>query len=201
MKNIRERMNKKGAYSIIIVMLALIMVLSFTAYADIMQKSYVLNEVQQRIDTSGLNALNESVDTSRLRLEELAVDSQNRVSKNGGLRTDFKQKIERKFKEEVYKQIRTNDTVKTVQVRHVDVSLSNSTFGTGQEGQSFPQLTLDSVIYMEVKQSQEFDMGGTNTQEFYDARSGSNFTITMADNPSDGTAGMLIRSSTRVVYR
>lgn len=201
MMQIRRQRNKKGAYSILTVMLALIMVLSFTAYVDIMQKSFVMSEVQQRLDTSGLNALNDSIDTSRLRLEELAVDADNRVSKNGGLRTDFKNKIVRQYQEEVYKQIKTNDVIKDIQVRHVDVTLSNSTFGTGRDGEALPQLTLDSIVYLKVRNSQEFDLGGTTRQEFYDAQSGQNFAIEVVDTAEDGTVGMLIRSSTRVVYR
>lgn len=202
MKSWTERLKKKkGAYSIITVTLALIMVLSFTGYTDILTKTYTLNEVQQRLDTSGLNTLNESIDTDRLVLEELALDENNKVGNGYKLTTTFKNKVETKYKQEVYKQIKTNDTVKNIQVRRVNVTMDDSTWGTGVEGQSYPQLTLDAVIYLEVDKSHQFDLGGTNTKEFYDAQSGTNFSIQMVDSKEDGVEAMLVRSSTRVVYR
>jgi len=193
--------SKKGAYSMITVMLALIMVMSFTAYSDILRKSFVLNEVQQRLDTAGLNTLNESIDTSRLILEELAIDAEDGVSHSQINQSNFSRKIERKYKEEVYEQIRTNETIKEIQVRRTSVTMSNSSFGTGAGRESVPQITLDALIYLEVASTKDFDLSGSNTQEFYDARSGSNFQVEVVDRKKDGTTALLIRSATPIVYR
>lgn len=200
-KKMKESKKKKGAYSVITVMLCLIMVMSFSAYTDIMTKSYTLNEVQQRLDTAGLNTLNDSVDTERLALEELALDENNRVGKNGGLTTNFQNKISRSYEQEVYRQLKTNDTLKRIQVRKVDVTMDKTDFGTGANRESVPQLTLSSIVYIEVSQSSTFDLGGTNTKEFYDARSGSNISFELVDQEKDGVTGLLVRSSTRVIYR
>lgn len=205
MKRIKQKVegkvNKKGGYSVLIVMLSLILVLAFSAYNDILHKSFIMNEVQQRLDTAGLNALNESVDTKRLKWEELAIDENNRVSGSDAVVTNFKNKITQNYKREVYSQIRTNDKLKTIQIKRVNVGLENSSFGTGSEGKVFPQVTLDSVIYMELTNSERFDIAGTNTQEFYDAKSGTNFSVRVVDAKEDGTTAMLVRSSTRIVYR
>lgn len=196
-----RKKNKEGAYSVITITLALILVIGFTAYTDILTKSYTLNEVQQRLDTAGLNTLNKSINTEHLMLEELAIDNENRSSTDQTLINDLKSRITQTYKEEVHSAIRTNDTIKDIQVRRVDVALESTNFGTGVEGESRPQLALDALLYLEVKNSQEFDMSGSSTQEFYDARSGNNFTIELTDVEADGVTGMLIRSSTRVVYR
>lgn len=198
---IEKSKSKKGAYSVITVMLVLILVLSFTAYTDILTKSYTLNEVQQRLDTAGLNTLNDSIDTERLVLEELALDENNRVGRNSGLTTNFENKIKRSYEREVYDQLRTNGKLKNVQVRRVDVTMENSNFGTGSNQETAPQLTLSSVVYIEVAQSSSFDLGGTNTKAFYDARSGNDISFEIVDREKDGATGLLVRSSTRVIYR
>lgn len=200
-RGIEKSKSKKGAYSVITVMLVLILVLSFTAYTDILTKSYTLNEVQQRLDTAGLNTLNDSIDTERLVLEELALDENNRVGRNSGLTTNFENKIKRSYEREVYDQLRTNGKLKNVQVRRVDVTMENSNFGTGSNQETAPQLTLSSVVYIEVAQSSSFDLGGTNTKAFYDARSGNDISFEIVDREKDGATGLLVRSSTRVIYR
>lgn len=200
-KWIKKSKSKKGAYSVITVMLVLILALSFTAYTDILTKSYTLNEVQQRLDTAGLNTLNASIDTERLVLEELALDENNRVGKNSRLTTNFENKIKRNYEREVYNQLRANGKLKSIQVRRVDVTMESSNFGTGSNRETAPQITLSSIVYIEVAQSSSFDLGGTNTKAFYDARSGNDISYEIVDREKDGVTGLLVRSSTRVIYR
>lgn len=200
-ETIEKSKKKKGAYSVITVALVLILLLSFTAYTDILSKTFTLNEIQQRLDTAGLNTLNESIDTDHLMLEELAIDKNNRLAKNGGMTSDYKNKISTRYKNQVYKLIRTNDTVKNVTVRRVTPRFEVSSWGTGAGQEVLPQLSIDAVIYFEVATSSEFDIAGTTTQSFYDARSGQNFSVQVVDKNTDGITGLLVRSHTRVVYR
>lgn len=200
---LEHRQSKKGAYSIIIVILSLILVLSFVGYTDVMRKSYVMNEIQQRMDTSGLNALNSSIDIERLKYEELAIDENNKIDSqhNTAVLTNYKNKITEAYKKELYNNIRTSDLITKLEVKRVSVDFDNNIWGAGTSADTLPQITLDSVVAIKMKNSSQFDIMGTNKQEFYDARSGQNFSITVQGQAEDGYTELIIRSSTRIVYR
>lgn len=203
MNKLKRKAGKKGAYSIIIILLTLVLVLAFTGYTDVLRKTYVMNEIQQRMDTAGLNSLNDTIDIERLRYEELSIDENNHIDSRGNtaVLSDYKNKLSEAYKKEIYNTIRTNDLVKDISVERVNATFDLEAWGTGKKTTAAPQITLDGVVSVTLKNSTQFDVMGTNKQDFYDARSGQNFTITVRGQNEDGLTELIIRSSTRLVYR
>lgn len=194
---------KQGAYSILIVVLVLTVLTLFLGYTDIVRKTYALNEVQGRVDRAGLNALNSSIDKDLLRDEIFGIDSENYSSKeiNRQVVSDYQDKIVKKFKFEITETLGGNDLIKDVTVEKASVGFDATNWGANDRDSIHPQFTLMAVISMKVKNSVKFDVMNSNTQEFYDSKSGSNFTVSVRGNSSDGYAELAIQSSTRVVYR
>lgn len=66
--------NKKGAISILFVILSLIAVIIISAFIDITTKMFSINEIQGVLDDAGVSALHMGVDDNYWRLEELKIN-------------------------------------------------------------------------------------------------------------------------------
>lgn len=192
---------KKGSYSILMITLTLILSTIFIGYIDIARKTYAINEVQQRMDRAGLNALNKSIDKRLLQEEIFGIDNENYIDYNRYMAKSYEGKILKKYNEEVRGTLSNQEFVKDFSIKKSYVSFDSSVWGTGSTMKRRPQVTLNVVASVKVKNLGKLDVFGTNSQSFYDAKTGQNFTVTVESSGSDGYSSLLVQSATRVVYR
>ncbi|EEM24920.1 hypothetical protein bthur0002_55620 [Bacillus thuringiensis Bt407] len=155
------------------------------------------------MDTSGMNALQTTVDTNKLRDEIFSIDKENEIDTeiNSVNLTDYERKISAKYKEEIRKHVKTNKNIVALNVEQVKVDWGNDTWGLGETKKKRPQIVLDTVSKVRIKNSSYFDDLGGLSKDMYNARNGSNFTVTYNGQKEDGTVELIIRSVTRMVYR
>ncbi len=204
MRRIKKTLrNTKGVFSILIVITVFIVLLAITAFSDIASKSWAVNEIQSIMDTSGMNALQTTVDTNKLRDEIFSIDKENEIDTeiNSVNLTDYERKISAKYKEEIRKHVKTNKNIVALNVEQVKVDWGNDTWGLGETKKKRPQIVLDTVSKVRIKNSSYFDDLGGLSKDMYNARNGSNFTVTYNGQKEDGTVELIIRSVTRMVYR
>ncbi|MFJ8531403.1 hypothetical protein [Bacillus sp. NPDC094106] len=195
--------NTKGVLSILVVITVFIVLLAITAFSDIATKSWTVNEIQSIMDTSGINALQATVDTHKLRDEIFSIDNKNEIDtgdKSVNL-SDYERKISAKYKQEIRKYVKTNKTIVNFDVEQVKVDFGNDTWGLGESQKKRPQIVLDTVSKVRIKNSSYFDNLGGLSKDMYSARNDSNFTVTYNGQKEDGTVELIIRSVTRMVYR
>lgn len=195
--------NRKGAFSILAVILIFIVVLSITAFTDITSKSYVLNEIQGNMDISGVNALQSSIDIIRLRAEQLATDGSNNAdTTTGSLNlSNYKTKINNAFDTELKKRISNNSTIVRVQQLNYKVDFTYDTWGFGTSSKKRPQIVLDETYKITIRASSKFDTITPIAKSMYSARQGSNFSVSYGGTNEDGNVELIVRSVTREAYR
>lgn len=198
--------NEKGAFSIIAAILVFIVILSITAYSDIINKKWTLNEVQSVMDASGSNTLKSTVDLDYLRAEILAIDKNNTADTNNNPNkqintTDYKNKIKKAYIAELKSQVSTNVNITQLDVQTVDVSFDYDTFGLGESEKPRPQISLDAVSKLKVDSAEFMDTLEGVTAEVYSSRNNSTFTVEYLGRSADGQVELLVRSVTRLVYR
>lgn len=195
--------NKKGAFSILAVILVFIVVLTITAFTDITSKSYVINEIQGHMDISGVNALQNSIDTLRLRAEQLATDSANKADTGTGAlsTTNYKTKINALYDTEFKKRVSSNSTIVSVQQLNYKVDFTYDTWGFGSSTKQRPQIVLDETYKVTIRASSKFDTITPIAKAMYSARQGSNFSVSYGGTNADGNVELIVRSVTREVYR
>lgn len=195
--------NVKGVFSILVVITVFIVLLAIMAFSDIASKSWAVNEIQSIMDTSGMNALQTTVDTNKLRAEIFSIDNKNEMDTETDdvSLSDYERKISAKYKDEIRKHVKTNKNIVALNVEQVKVDWGKDTWGLGETQKKRPQIVLDTVSKVRIKSSSYFDDLGGLTKDMYNARNGSNFTVTYNGQKSDGTVELIIRSVTRMVYR
>nr|WP_162182149.1 hypothetical protein [Jeotgalibacillus malaysiensis] len=201
--------NEKGSYSIIAVMLIFIILIAVAAYTDMITKRWTINEVQAVMDLSGGNTLKKHVNLNELYQEKIG-DGRFTSDKNkeqikseleAAVDEDYLRKIEDAYKEELFNQIKVNDTISSVQVTNLDVDFGYTNEGLGEKATPRPQFVIDSVVQLEVKTSNQFDTGANYTSQVFSSFNSSNFEVTVIDKPKDGKQTLAVRSVTRLVYR
>ncbi len=205
--------NRKGAYSVMITILILTMVLVMTGYVDIMNKKWALSEVQTVMDTAGINTLQNQVNNNALRAEILSLDQgSNDVSDEDYADKEtttfttaeqqrYKSDMALYYKNEIGRQITGRTNVTDYNVERVDVTFSYDKWGLGETQKKLPQITLDAVVRLHVKQTGVFDDYAGVQRTMYSARNNANFTVTYAGQTKDGETELIVRSVTRLVYR
>lgn len=204
--------NKRGAFSILMVVLTLILVTALTAYMDILNQKWTLNEVQTVMDTAGINTLQNQVNNAALRAEILSLDAGNNISdqdyadRSKGTFTPSEQQKYKSdmaiyYKSELEKQIKDRTNITEYEVERVDITFSYDDWGLGKTTKKLPQITLDAVVRMRVEQSGVFDNSIGVRRTMYSARNNANFTVTYNGKTDDGQTELIVRSVTRLVYR
>lgn len=203
--------NEKGSYSIIAVMLIFIILLAVAAYTDMITKRWTINEVQAVMDLSGGNTLKKHVNLNQLYQEKIGdgrFTSDESKDKNqikseleAAVDEEYLRKIEDAYKEELFNQIKVNDTISSVKITNLDVDFDYTSEGLGKSEKERPQFVIDSVVQLEVKTSNQFDTGANYTSQVFSSFNSSNFEVTVIDKPKDGKQTLAVRSVTRLVYR
>lgn len=213
-KRLKEKLkSNKGAYSILAAILILIMATMMTAYVDILNKKWALNEVQTIMDSSGINTLQNQVNNKSLRAEILSLDPDKPNISDGdyadttdksfspSVQQKYKSDMTNYYKQEVDKQIKGQTNVSEYDVERVDVVFSYDNWGLGETKKKLPQITLDSVVRMRIKTTSLFDDITKVSSVMYSSRNNANFTVTYNGTTEDGQSELIVRSVTRLVYR
>lgn len=203
--------NKEGAFSIIAVMLILIIVTIIAGYTDIIVKKWTINEVQAVMDLSGGNTLKKNVDLNQLYQEKIGgagfrsdkSEEQVREELKKAVDKQYLEKIEEAYRTELSMQVKTNQTIQSVEIEKVQASFDYSTFGLGENRSERPrpQFAIDALVRLEVSTSNHFDIGQSYTSQAFSSFNNSNFSVTVVDEAHDGKQTLLVRSVTRLVYR
>ena len=199
--------DKNGSIAIIGVILALIIVTIITAYVNMTNSSWVVNEVQSIMDLSNTNALQLSVDSDMLKKEMLAIEQKNYVTSDGHVKVnqDMLNKIVgNNLKAQLANNIKTSSLIDSVQIKYIKPELLYTNWGLNYDGnkeKARPQLILDSVVQITLKHSKEFDNLDGKTIKTYNARTGNDIQISVNGRSGDGKVVLTVRSLTRMVYR
>lgn len=193
---------KKGAFSIIIIALVLIVLFAFSGYSDVLTQSVILNETQQKMDQAALNALNQGVDIDLLREEVLAKNENMYVgqNKNQAVRA-YENEIEQAFRQEFNSMMGTNRTIQAIRVHKVKATIDLTDWRTGIDGKETPQIYLDAIIQVNVKVNTQFDI--FNNQQALKSvtnAKGNTFNVNVQGRGQDGVRELLIQNSTRLMY-
>lgn len=187
-KNFRN--NKKGAFSILFVIVMLIVVIFIAGYLDIMRQTLVTTEVQGIMDLAGVAALREGLDEATMleKPDELAY-------KESVIKASFAQLLK--------KELNTNSAgpIISYKINSMEVTeLNDSTWGLGSTSIARDQLVLDSIVALVVPVSSNlFDTRGEDKYEFYDQLENTKFEIIARNTIGDGKQSIIIRSVTRIV--
>lgn len=196
---------KRGAFSLLMVTLILIISTLFMGYIDIGRKTFSLNEIQQRMDRAGLNALEKSIDKSLLKEEIFGLDSENYSDKqlDRYVVRNYENKIISAYTRELSQTINSDSVglIGDFKIHQASVSFDVNNWGVGQSTQRHPQITLHSIAVAKVKVSNKLDVLSANEQQFYDSKSGNTFSVSVTGRTNDGYSEIMIRSAVRVVYR
>lgn len=205
----RNRNQKKGAYSVLVVILLLAMTTVFSGYVGILKQTLVLNDVQQKMDTAGLSALNSSVDVEKLSQEVLAIKGSSYAGKDqqtNQVLNQYKADITKEFKSELNTMLAGNNAIVRYQYLDTTVNFAESTWGiaTGDDStdtKALPQITLDNVMTITLDTNSmptEQSIKELNSKKSVNGTT-VHYKINGLDN--EGNVILLVDSSTRVVYR
>lgn len=178
--------NKKGSFSILLVMLCFLGIVITTGLLDIIKTSMVLNEIQSIMDVSGVSSLKSGIDTQKIRLEIFDYD---------------KVITEQNYRKMLYSSIKTGNTISEFQIDYIDIKEYKDNWGLGDSRKSRPQVILDNAIKLRLKSSSIFDNISAFQRTFYNSKSNGDFTITYNGQTKDGRTELIIRSVSRLVYR
>lgn len=205
--------NEKGAYSVIAAILVVILVTCLTAYVDIVNMRWALNEVQTVMDAAGINTLQNQVNNKALRAEIFSLsssDSDLTDEEYANVADEtFTPAEQKKYKEEmrdyyyreIERQIENVTKVAEYDVERVDITFSYDDWGLGETKGKLPQITLEAVVRMRVKTTPFFDEYSSVSKTLYSSRNNANFTVTYNGVAEDGLTELIVRSVTRLVYR
>lgn len=213
-KRIIEKFKEtKGAYAILATVLVLTMASLMAGYTDILHKKWALNEVQTIMDSAGINTLQNQVNNKALRAEIVTLGTdQNDVSGEQYANRDtsaftaseqqkYKSDMELYYKAEMQKQVTKDTGVTSYNVERVNITFSYDTWGLGTTSKKLPQVNLESVARIKIKQTGIFDNITSVQRTMYSSRNNANFTVTYAGTTDDGETELIVHSVTRLVYR
>lgn len=172
------------------VILCVVAVMIITGFVDILIKSFVLNEIQSIMDVVGTSALRAGVDTQKLRNEVFEIDE------------NF---VKQAYKLQINELITTGEKskVRSIYIPTSDIRLTvqNTKWGLGISNKARPQAILDVVARVRVEASSFFDRMSSLQKTFYNSFSDKDFHVTYVGKAEDGSAELIIRSVSRIVYR
>lgn len=200
---INKLKNNKGSFAIISAILIFIVVLCISAYVDMTNKRWIVNEVQGIMDSSGTNTLKSTVDKDYLFKEILASSPQNPIDKNikQSDTLKYKKKIIEAYKIELSSQVGLNDTIKDMSISNIQVDFDYDKFGLGKTKKDHPQITLRAVTKMKVDTPLFMDNMNGIDGNIYDSRNNNNFRVEYEGTNDDGQTELVVYSVTRLVYR
>lgn len=192
-KRLKARIEKddiRGDSMLLWVVLALIVVMSFQGHVNILNQTSLVNEIQQQMDVSGLNALNDTVDQDRLRKEFVLSDLTTQEFDN-----NYGKKITNQFKGEFLQKVGKNNNIKNVKFRSIKVE----PIFTDDEVLLSEHILLDAVVSVELE---TFGVYNPNDMEklIFDVGQDGNTKIQSIRRNKDGRVELYLQNQTRIKY-
>lgn len=180
----------KGDSMLLWVILALLVVMSFQGHVNILNQTSVVNEIQQQMDVSGLNALNDTVDQKRLREEFVLSDLTTQEFDN-----EYGKKIVKEFKSEFLQKVGNNDNIKNVRFRNIKVE----PIFTDDEVLLSEHILLDAIVSVELE---TFGVYNPNDMEqlIFDVGQDGNTKIQSIRRNENGRVELFLQNQTRIKY-
>lgn len=189
---IKLKKNNKGAMSIISIILVIMLALVASGFLTILERIIIKNEVQGVMDTSGLIALRQGVDSDVWRQEE-KIEIDETVAKDT-------------YRELLSKNIQTGGNIVSFEIRDLKIHAPNAPglSSLGISGRDRDQYFLESTVVLHIKSSSEFGLPAETSWEFYNflnRTSEDKTTSIKASTSNPGESILILRSVTRLVMR
>lgn len=190
LKTLIHDKNVQGDSMLLWVVLALIVVMSFQGHVNVLNQTSVVNEIQQQMDVSGLNALNDTVDQDRLRKEFVLSDLTTQEFDN-----EYGKRIIKQFKGEFLQKVSENDNVKNIKFRNIKVE----PIFTDDEVLLSEHILLDAIVSVELE---TFGVYNPNDMEqlIFDVGQDGNTKLQSVRRNDDGRVELYLQNQTRIKY-
>lgn len=184
--------DKKGAMTILYVVLILTAILIINGFVIIFQMNMILNDAQGQMDVAGVSALRAAVDEVKLRDGTLEVDEA--FAKNTFLKLLKDSNV---FKSRQVVHSRVNVEIKN----YIDGNLSQVGGASSVSGKKRPTYYLVAEAYLQFEATSIFDGMTMSTLSFYNFFDNAKDDISYSGRTEDGYYELVVRSVSRLVYR
>lgn len=175
-----------GVLTILYVVLFIIAIYGVMAFSEIVSRSFLINETQSIMDTSGLAALRMGLDDEQLRLEKFEVNET---------------VVEQEYKRLLKTAMKDYGAVDEYRVVRLKIRNIDEKWGLGVTAKAREQAVLDSTVMLVVDTYTPLDVYPYLSNKYQDGYEGEDFTINYIGQTEDGKAELMVRSVTRLVYR
>ena len=206
----RKIRNQKGDISLLGILIVLIGITMISGFFNITKKSWVKSELQSILDISTINALSQSIDRDKMREQIYQIKGTGKyIDMRGGYPTygndpSYKNVIKTNLSNELKKNIKaSNGTIISYNIKHFDSDLYNTPKGVNSNNapQVKPQLYMEAVILLDIKNIKDFDDLNSYNLEFKNAISSNISNVTVVETKKDGITTIAVRTTSRIVFK
>lgn len=207
----RKIRNQKGDISLLGILIVLIGITMISSFFNITKKSWVKSELQSILDISTINALSQSIDRDKMREQIYQIKGTGKyIDMRGGYPTygndpSYKNVIKTNLLNELKKNIRVSasGTIISCNIKNFDSNLYYTSKGVNSNNSSQlkPQLYMDAVILLDIKNIKDFDDLNSYNLEFKNAISSNISNVTVVETKKDGITTIAVRTTSRIVFK
>ena len=206
----RKIRNQKGDISLLGILIVLIGITMISSFFNVTKKSWVKSELQSILDISTINALSQSIDRDKMREQIYQIKGTGKyVDMRGGYPTygtdpSYKNVIKTNLSNELKKNIKaSNGTIISYNIKHFDSDLYDTSKGVNSNNfpQVKPQLYMEAVILLDIKNIKDFDYLNSYNLEFINAISSNISNVTVVETKKDGITTIAVRTTSRIVFK
>lgn len=206
----RKIRNQKGDISLLGILIVLIGITMISGFFNITKKSWVKSELQSILDISTINALSQSIDRDKMREQIYQIKGTGKyIDMRGGNPVfgndpSYKNVIKTNLSNELKKNIKaSNGTIISYNIKNFDSNLCYSSKGVNSNNSSQfkPQLYMEAVILLDIKNIKDFDDLNSYNLKFQNAISSNISSVTVVETKKDGITTIAVRTTSRIVFR
>lgn len=207
----RKIRNQKGDISLLGILIVLIGITMISSFFNITKKSWVKSELQSILDISTINALSQSIDRDKMREQIYQIKGTGKyIDMRGGYPTygedpAYKNVIKTNLSNELKKNIKASasGTIISYNIKNFDSNLYYTSKGvnSNNSSQSKPQLYMEAVILLDIKNIKDFDDLNSYNLEFKNAISSNISNVTVVETKKDGITTIAVRTTSRIVFK
>lgn len=206
----RKIRNQKGDISLLGILIVLIGITMISSFFNITKKSWVKSELQSILDISTINALSKSIDRDKMREQIYQIKGTGKyIDMRGGNPVfgndpSYKNVIKTNLSNELKKNIKaSNGTIISYDIKHFDSNLCYTLKGVNSNNSSQfkPQLYMEAVILLDIKNVKDFDDLNSYNLKFQNAISSNISSVTVVETKKDGITTIAVRTTSRIVFR
>ena len=194
-KRLKEKTrDKKGDVSLLWVLLGFIVILTFQGHVDVLNQQSIINDVQQKMDVAGLNALNSTVDIQELQRNE---DLFQKKLTNEDFKEHYEHDILQTYRDELYSSIAISGIFTNVEILSNNVEFISAP-DEGVLGRE--HILLDSVVRITMKGFGNFKQNDGEQLMFELGQEG-NTKVTSIRQNNEGFVELYLHNQTRLQYQ